>query len=191
MTEGVKTEPKNLQPTQVIAKLYGSTTRQIEYLAKNGVIQSEGRPAKYDLVPTIQALFKYQRDIIQSKEKSEEDSKNESDKLDGEARIKQAKAEMQELKLKELRGELHRAEDVEAIITDHVMYLRSMLMAMPGKLAVDCAELTSAPEVADRIKQEVYQVLNSLADYEYDAEAYKQRVREREGWNDQQEDGDE
>ena len=71
------------------------------------------------------------------------------------------------------------------------MYLRSMLMALPGKLAVDCAALDSAPQVADRIKKEVYAVLDSLADYEYDAEAYKQRVREREGWNEQQDDGDE
>lgn len=190
MTEGAK-ENKDLQPTKVIAQIYGTTTRQIEYLHKNGVIKGEGRPLKFDLVPTIKALFKYQRDIIQEKEKSAKDIKSESDKLDGDARIKQAKAEIQELKLKELRGELHRAEDVEAITTDHVMYLRSMLMALPGKLAVDCAALDSAPQVADRIKKEVYAVLDSLADYEYDAEAYKQRVREREGWNEQQDDGDE
>lgn len=191
MTEGAKKEAKNLQPTQVIAKLYGSTTRQIEYLTKNGVIQNDGgKPARYDLIPTIQALFQYQRNIIKNKEKSEKDSKSESDRLDGDARIKQAKAEREELRLKELRGELHRAEDVEAITTDHVLFLRSMLMALPGKLAVDCATLHSAPQVADRIQKEVYGILNRLADYEYDPEAYKQRVREREGWNEQQE-GDE
>ena len=181
---------KNLQPTQVIAKLYGVSTRQIEYLNKNGVIKSEGRPAKYDLIPTIQALFQYQRDIINNKEKSKQDSENETLRLDGEARMKQAKAVMQELKLKELRGELHSAEDVEAITTDHVLFLRSMLMALPGKLAMDLAAIDSPPEVADRIKQEVYFVLNSLAEYEYDPEVYKKRVREREGWNEQQ-DGEE
>ena len=182
-------QSKNMQPTQVIAKLYGVSTRQIEYLTKNGVIKSEGRPAKYDLIPTIQALFKYQRDIIQNKEKSKKDSENESAKLDGEARIKKAKAEREELKLKELRGELHNAEDVENITTAHVMYIRSMLMAMPGKLAVDCAALDTAPKVADRIKQECYAILNNLADFQYDPEAYKKLVREREGWNEQQ-DGD-
>lgn len=188
MSKGESADKRNMQPTQVIANLYGSTTRQIEYLAKNGVIKGEGRPVKYDVVPTIQALFQHQRDIIRSKEKNEKDAKSESSRLDGDARIKQAKAEIQELKLKELRGELHRAEDVEAITTEHVMFLRSMLMALPGKLAVDCASLDTAPQVADRIKKRVYQLLNSLADYEYDEESYKKRVREREGWNEQQDD---
>ena len=190
MTEGAKRETKNLQSKQVIAKLYGSTTSQIEYLVKNGVIQCEGKPAKFDLWPTIQALFKYQRDIIQNKEKSKQDSENESKKLDGDARIKRAKAEYQELKLKELKCELHKAEDVEAIMTDHVLFLRSMLMGLPGKLAMDLAAIDSAPQVADRIKKEIYKILNTLAEYEYDPEEFKKRVREREGWNEQQ-DGDE
>lgn len=185
------TEQKNLQGVQNIAKLFGVSTRRVQQLTQEGIIQGEGRPVKYDLKTTIQAYIKYLSDKANGREKKETDSKAESARLDGDARIKQAKAEIQELKLKELKGELHRAEDVEAIVTDHVMLLRSMLMAMPGKLAVDCAALDTAPQVADRIKQEVYQVLNSLADYKYDAEAYKKRVREREGWNEQQDDGEE
>ena len=54
-------------------------------------------------------------------------------------------------------------------------------MAMPGKLAVDLAGTHTAPEQADRVKREVYFVLNALADYRYDPEVYKARVRERQG----------
>lgn len=183
---GDKAEKQNLVGSQVIAKLFGVSTRRIEQLKTEGVIKGQGKPTKYDLLPTIQAYIKYLSDKANGREKKESDSKNESMRLDGEARFKIAKAEMQELKLKELKGELHRAEDVEAITTDHVMYIRSMLMAMPGKLAVDCATLDTAPQVADRIKKEVYFILDNLAEYEYDAEAYKKRVREREGWNEQQ-----
>lgn len=188
---GEKTEKQNLVSSQFIAKLFSVSTRRVEQLKAEGIIEGQGKPTKYDLLPTTKAYIQYLSDKANGREKKEEDSQNDSLRLDGDARIKQAKAEYQELKLRELKAELHRAEDVEAITTDHVMFLRSMLMAIPGKLAVDCAELTSAPEVADRIKREVYQVLNSLADYKYDAEAYKKRVREREGWNDQQDDGDE
>lgn len=189
MSEGTQ-QSKNLQSKQVIAKLYGTSTRQIDYLYENGVIKGEGRPLKFDLVPTIQALFKHQRDIIKGNEKSAKDAENTSAKIEAEAKLRKAKAEREEMRLKELRGELHRAEDVEAITTDHVLYLRSMLMALPGKLAVDVADMSSPPQVADRIKQEVYSILESLADYEYDPEEYKKRVREREGWNDA-EDGEE
>ena len=100
-----------------------------------------------------------------------------------------AKAEMAELELKELKGELHRASDVEAITTDHVMFVRSMLMALPGKLAVDLAAIQTASEAAERVKQEVYAILQRLSDYRYDPEEYKRRVRERQGWNERQ--GDE
>lgn len=181
---------ENLQSTQVIAKIFGVSTRRVEQLKTEGIIKGQGKPTKYDLLPTIQAYIKYLTDKAYGREKKEADSKNESAKIEAEARLRKAKADREEMRLKELRGELHRAEDVEAITTDHVLYLRSMLMALPGKLAVDVADMSSPPQVADRIKREVHEILESLADYEYDPEAYRQRVREREGWNDA-EDGEE
>jgi len=182
---------QNLQPASIIAKLYGSDVRRIQQLNKEGVIKGQGRPAMYDLLPTVMALFEYQRNLIQGKEKDRAVVNLEEEKLRAEVDMKQAKAEAAQLELKELRGKLHRAEDVEAIITDHVLYLRSMLMAMPGKLAVDCANCQTAPEAADRIKREVYYILNNLTDYRYDPEEYKKRVRERRGWDDEHGDRDE
>jgi len=183
---------ENLQTSQVIAKIFGVSTRRVEQLKTEGVIRGQGKPTKYDLLPTIQAYIKYLSDKANGREKKETDALLETEKLTAEKRIKMAKAEMAELELKEMKGELHRASDVEAITTNHVLYMRSMLMAMPGKLAVDVAAMNSAPECADRIKQEVYAVLNALADYRYDPDEYKQRVRERQGWNERHGDeGDE
>lgn len=185
-------ENQNLQPVQVIATIFGVSTRRVEQLKTEGIIKGQGKPTKYDLLPTIKAYIKYLSDKANGREKRETDAQLETDKLSAEKRIKMAKAEMAELELKEMRGELHRASDVEAITTDHVLYLRSMLMALPGKLAVDVAAINSAPECADRIKREIYSVLNSLANYRYDPEEYKKRVRERQGWNDRHGDeGDE
>lgn len=183
---------ENLQSSQVIAKIFGVSTRRVEQLKTEGIIKGQGKPTKYDLLTTIQAYIKYLSDKANGREKKEVDAQLETEKLTAEKRIKMAKAEMAELELKEMRGELHRASDVEAITTDHVLYLRSMLMALPGKLAVDVAAINSAPECADRIKQEVYTVLNSLANYRYDPDEYKKRVRERQGWNERHgEEGDE
>jgi phage terminase Nu1 subunit (DNA packaging protein) len=183
---------ENLQSSQVIAKIFGVSTRRVEQLKTEGVIKGQGKPTKYDLLPTIQAYIKYLSDKANGREKKETDAQLETEKLTAEKRIKMAKAEMAELELKEMRGELHRASDVEAITTDHVLYLRSMLMALPGKLAVDVAAINSAPECADRIKREINSVLDSLANYHYDPDEYKKRVRERQGWNDRHGDeGDE
>lgn len=181
---------ENLQGSQVIAKIFGVSTRRVEQLKTEGIIKGQGKPTKYDLLPTIQAYIKYLSDKANGREKKETTAQLETDKLTAEKRIKEAKAEMVELELQELKGELHRAKDVEAITTDHVMMVRSMLMALPGKLAVDLAAIQTAPEAAERIKREVHSVLERLAVWHYDPDEYKKRVRERQGWNERQGDED-
>ena len=77
---------------------------------------------------------------------------------------------------------MHRSEDVEAVITDLVYLIRSMLVALPGRLAVDAAQAQTAAEASVIIRKEVYKILEELADYQYDPEEFAKRVREREGW---------
>lgn len=182
---------QNLQPTAVIAKIFGVTTRRVEQLKSEGIIQGQGHPTKYDLLPTIQVYIRFLSDKAYGREKKEVMADLEREKLQAEAEIKKAKAEAAQLELKELKGKLHKAEDVEAITTDHVLFLRSMLMAMPGKLAVDCANCKTAAEAAERIKREVYYILDRLTEFRYDPEEYAKRVRERRGWggeNDERDD---
>ena len=183
-------ENQNLQSTKVIATLFGVSTRRVEQLKTEGVIKGQGRPTKYDLLPTIQAYIKYLSDKANGREKKETDAELETAKLEAESRFKAAKADMAELELKELQGEMHRASDVEAITTDHVMMVRSLLMSLPGKLAVDCAAVNTASEVSALIKQEVERMLTELSTYQYDPDEYKNRVRERQGWNEQRNDDD-
>ena len=180
-----------MQSTKVIATIFGVSTRRVEQLKAEGIIKGQGRPTKYDLLPTIQAYIRYLSDKANGREKKQTDADLETKKLDAESRYKQAKAEMAELELKELRGELHRASDVEAITTDHVMFLRSMLMALPGTLAVDMAATDNPAAAADRIRQEVNSILDRAANYRYDPEQYRERVRERQGWNEKQHDDEE
>lgn len=181
---------QNLQPAAVIARLYGSDVRRIQQLNSAGIIKGQGRPAMYDLLPTIQALFEYQRKIIQGKEKTVATAELEERKLRAEAEIKEAKAAIVKMEQDELEGKLHRAEDVKDITTDHVLFLRSMLMAMPGKLAVDLGGTHTAAEQAERVKEEVYFILDQLANYKYDPEEYKKRVKERQGWEHSSKDDD-
>lgn len=182
---------ENLQSTQVIAKIFGVSTRRVEQLKTEGIIKGQGKPTKYDLLPTIQAYIRYLSDKANGREKKQTDAQLMTEKLDAEKRIKKAKAEIAEIELKEFKGQMHRAEDVEAIMTDHVLFLRSMLMAMPGKLAVDLAGNHTAAEQADRVQHEVYYILENLAEYKYDADEFKRRVMERQGWQHDGKDVDE
>lgn len=178
----------NLYKTEVIAALFELTPRRIQQLTREGILRAtevkEGnrKVRKYELVPTIQRYVKFLAEKSKQKNISKSDQENESTKLDGEARYKQAKAEMAEMELKEMRGELHRAEDVERIMTNHVFAVRSMLLSLPNRLAVDTANAKTKAEAAEIIKRGVYDILNQLAGLAYDKTDYQKLVRERQGW---------
>lgn len=181
------TDKKGLRDKAVIANMFGVTTRRIEQLTTEGIIKGEGKPIKYDLVPTIKAYIKYLSDKAHARAKKEEIEKLEKEKLESEVTIKRSKAEVAKLELKEIQGKMHRAEDVEAIFTDHALFLRGLLLAMPNKLAVDLAGEHTAAEQAETVKREVHYILNQLTEYRYDAEEYKKRVLARKGWDTPQE----
>lgn len=175
-----QTKP-DLRASAYIANLFGVSVRRVQQLTEAGILPAQGNPRKYDLVPTVQAYVGYLADKAYGREQREVNADLDRARLEAEVDYKSTRAEMEALKLKELRGELHRAEDVEAVVGAHVMQVRALLMALPGKLAVDCAALTEAPAVAARITAEVHDLLGQLAACAYDPSAYQRLVRERHG----------
>lgn len=175
---------KNLQGSAIIAKLFGVTDRRVQQLAKEGIIPAaQTRPYKFDLLPTVQAYIRYLSEKANGKaQKSTDDVQAESDKLRAEADLKTYKAKIAEMQYNELEGSMHRSEDVEAMTNDLVYTVRSMIMALPGRLAMDVVQAASANEASELIRSECYKILNELAEYKYDPEAYQRRVRDREGW---------
>lgn len=177
---------QNLQSTDIIAKLFDLDVRRVQQLAKEGILPAASqRPYKFDLLPTVKAYIRYLRDRANGIEAKTADTvKAEADKLRAEADLKQSKAKIAELQLKELEGKMHRSEDVEALTNDLVYTARSMIMALPGRLAMDVVQAGSANEASALIRTECYKILDELAGYQYDPEAYRRRVRDREGWSD-------
>jgi len=182
---------ENLQSTAVVATLFNLSERRVQQLAKDGIIDGKKVEGVYqfDLLPTVRKYIAYLSDKANGRD--QKNKKTEEEKLAAEADLKRAKADMAELQLKELRGQMHRSEDVEAITTDLVYTIRSMIIALPGRLAVDVAAVDSAPEASEIIRRECYAVLEELSNYKYDPEEYAKRVREREGWKEATDDGDE
>ena len=179
-------EPKkNLQSSAIIARIFGVTERRVQQLAKEGIIPAASqRPYKFDLLPTVQTYIRYLSDKVAGKEQKTVDNvQAEADKLRADADLKRIKADIAEMQLKELEGQMHRSEDVEAMTNDLVYTIRSMIMALPGRLAMDVVRVDTAAEASAVIRSECTKILNELARYKYDPEAYKRRVRDREGWS--------
>ena len=169
--------------SSTIAYYFGMTAKNVQLLTKNGIIPGEkvGNYYKYDLDETIQTYIQYLTKKAHGREAASSES-SKGRKEEAEADLKRVKADIAALQLKELEGKMHRSEDVEAVITDLVYLIRSMLIALPGRLAVDAAQAQTAAEASVFIRKEVYKILEELADYQYDPEEFAKRVREREGW---------
>lgn len=170
-----------------LGKIVGVTDRTIQNLAKTGFITclKEGKNNRYDLYQAVQEYIEYY-----AKKEMRAFSSLEEKKAHEEIRLKRAKADTAELELNELKGNLHSAVDVEKITTDLVLSVRSALLSLPGMLAMDVAETKDAAEAAEIIRNAVHSLLEELANYEYNPEEYRRRVRERQGWMNDRE-GDE
>lgn len=174
---------KSLRNTEFVAKFFGRTTRHVQQLTTDGILPVVKKTHKegnlYDLIPTIQRYIKYLQGIVDNRTKSTEEQ--EKQRLDAEIKLKEAKAEIAQLDLKELKAEMLRAEDVQAFIEDLAATTKSLLMGLPGRLAMDLESTTTAAERAEIIEGALFEVLDLLSEYKFSVEYYKRRVAERTG----------
>lgn len=171
-----------------IASLFRLTVRRIQQLTQDGVLNTHqiteaGKKVKrYEFTESIQGYIQYLSDKANGKAKNTSTEEKEDAKLQAEVDMKTAKAKIVQLNLKELEGRLHAAEDVEAMTTDLVLYVRSAVLSIPGQVAVDVAEVSDPAEVSNIISEVVNNILKDLSNYRYNPEEYQRRVRERQGW---------
>jgi len=168
--------------TKELADKLGVTDQWIRDLSDRGILTpAEVKASGYRYFDTEQVLLEYiayQRDQIDNMT----DKATKEQIAQQELRFKRARADKMELEIAELNGQLHRTEDVEEITADIIAGIRSALLALPGRLAVDAAEARTATEASAVIKTGVDETLNAIAGYKYDPAAYAKRVRERQKW---------
>lgn len=178
----------NFWRVEKVAQYIGKSVRRVQQLTQEGIISTvktkeDGRTVRrYDISHTLRNYIFYLDSELKKKQDQCADKETISGKLDAEKRLKEAKAELAEIDLKEKRGEMHRSEDVEKIMTQHIFAVRYMLLSLPNRLAVDAAGAKTQAEAANVIKRGVYDILNQLSDLAYDKNDYQKLVRERQGW---------
>lgn len=192
-TRNIKGKEQNgcMVSSSEIAKLIGKTVKTVQNLTNDGILPcvetENGKRVsrKYDKYETIRAYIEYIEERSAEKNGGEQDREKGKVEID----IKKTKLRMEKLRLYELEGRMHSSKDVEDMTTDLVLNVRSNLLAMPGRLAVELAGISDASEISERINCEVCEILEDMSNYKYDPEEYKKRIRERQGWiNDNQDD---
>ena len=109
-----------------LACVLGITARYVRQLTEDGQLEKI-KQGRYALCASVQ---KY----IDSREAvTEDDAKLEKAKRAAEVTLKTSKAHIAKMEADELRGKMHRSEDVEAMTADLIYSIRGSLLALPGK----------------------------------------------------------
>jgi len=167
---------ETLITSRALGEVLSITDERIRQLEDKGILTStlNGRKKYYDLIPSVDAYIGY------IKGKADGDIAQAIAEAD--LRYKEARAGKAELELSELKGQMHRAEDVETVVSDMIANIRAAVLALPGRLAMDTASAKTAKETSAIIKAAVDELLNETAGYRYKAEDYRRLVTEREKW---------
>ena len=161
--------------TTELATILGISARRVQQMAQDGTIVAV-KKGRFNLSDSVKSYIAF----LASKTK--EISKSEQEKLDAELTIKKSKAIVAALEAKELRGKMHRAEDVAAMMEDLIYAMRAAFKALPGRLSVDVAPVSSAAECSEIIRKEANKAMKELSEYRYDPQKYAERVRARKDW---------
>lgn len=173
---------ENLIPSLTLGEIIGVTDERVRQLEDKGILTSvilpgQGHKKMFDLAPNVKAYVEYIKKGVTPNTSTMAEAMQAAD-----LRYKEARAGKIELELAELKGQMHRAEDVEKVVSDMIAKLRAAILALPGRLAVDAAAAATAKEASAIIKIAVDELLNETAGYRYDPAEYRKLVTEREKW---------
>jgi len=170
--------------TADICAMTGKTNQWIGQLKSQGVLNLRSTPhgAMYELASTIHSyctmLENRAKEAVEKAMSAEYKERNTA-----EISLKKSKALKAGMEAKELMGKMHRSEDIEYMVTELLFALRGMMLALPGRLAIDCANISDPAEVSERIRKEVCLIMDEMVNYKYDPAKYEELVRERLSWD--------
>ncbi len=149
--------------SRVLGEIAGIGERQVRNLADEGIFvrNSHGR---YLLMKSLKNYILNLK-VAKAGEKVASDFEAGELGLEHEkARHEHLKAMITEIRLQLIKGQVHKSEDVGAVITNMFTKFRSKMMAVPYKLAPKL-EGKNRTETADILKEEINFALAELADY--------------------------
>lgn len=134
-----------------LAKLLEITPRRVNQLINENVIAKEAE-GDFILPKAISSYYTYK---LADKEV---DYNNEK------AKHERAKRQLAEMEVRKRKNELHEAADVEAVLSEMLVNLRTQLLGIPSKMAMQIAGKT-ADEIEEILTKEIEFILLDIKDY--------------------------
>lgn len=145
-----------------LEKIIGVSDRRIRQLAEEGVIVRAAH-GRYKLMDSITNYILNLKVAMEASGTKTPDG--ELDLEEEKAIHERVKRHISELKLQIMKGDLHKSEDVERVMTDMLVSVRTKLLSMPAKLAPLLVARSDIDYIRRAINREVLESLNELKDY--------------------------
>ena len=151
-------------PSKTLEALFGVKDRTIRDLADKGIVARDSH-GKYVFWNSAKGYITALK--MANAGKGPQKSVDGEEILDWEeekARHEKIKRQITEIKLQLIKGQVHKAEDVEAVMTDMFTKFRSKMTALPSKLAKKL-EGKQRAEIQRILKEEIDNALVELSNY--------------------------
>lgn len=153
-----------LVSSKVLESLFGVKDRTIRDLADKGIIKRDSH-GKYLFWDSVKSYITAMRVVNEAKNSTNtEDDGTDLDLDEEKAQHERVKRQIAEIKLQLIKGQVHKSEDVEAVMTNMFARFKSKVAALPSKLAKRL-EGKSRTEIQRILKTDIDNVLAELADY--------------------------
>ncbi len=162
-----------LYDKNAVAKFLDMTPKNVERLTQKGILHTT-QGNLYSLAETNRAYIRYLRD--RNPKTQEAVDLNEE-----RAKLTRAKRLNEELDLSVKKGELHKAEDIEKIMTATLINFKSRLSAIPAEEAEKLATMTDKAKIFLYLNGKIKEALTELSNFE---EMFKEEIKEDEEGND-------
>lgn len=141
-----------------IARHLDLTPKRIKQLTDKGIL-AEFKPGLYDREKARVDYIRYLRD-------KNPDTEENIDYQTERARLVRAKRQNEEMDLAVKNGELHKAEDIERVMTAMLINFKSRLSAIPAEQAPKLLEKKDADSIAKLLTKEIKKALLELSDFQ-------------------------
>lgn len=156
--------------TEIIAELFGLTTRRVQQLTEEGIIQAAGTPGRgrryeYEYEPTIKTYIQYLSNKAHGKSKSEKETALRQQKLEAEIALKESQGEIQRIRAEIAAGKYIDIEEVKIDYQKFFVTFKRFALSIPSRLigiASDSLEPLEARRIEKEMSAEVKRMLRAF-----------------------------
>lgn len=159
---------KSYASKDTICRLFGLTSRRIEQLVSDGVInkvKTKSGEVRFETAPTIQKYIKYLSDKAYGRERSDKEAELKEQKLRADVALKESQGELHRLRTEIAQGNYISVEEVKADYSRFFIVFKNFALSIPGKMAgrlsgfVDPVEVR---EIENELQKEVKKLLSDF-----------------------------